>query len=91
MDDLVTRLEEQAEAMMFNDCLEACTMREAAAELAKLRAELAGAREALERIADDLGEQFLDWVEYGCEGKDAIRLVSHVSQFARAALKGPAQ
>jgi hypothetical protein len=46
-------------------------------------AELEG---ALLKIADDLGEQFLAWVEEGCEGKDAIRLVSNISQFARAAL-----
>jgi hypothetical protein len=50
------------------------------------RREIERLREALIKIADDLGEQFLDWVEEGCEGKDAIRLVSNISQFARAAL-----
>jgi hypothetical protein len=70
MSDLVERLREQSNSMMFNDCLEACTMREAAdalasltAENAKLRAELAAAREsALEeaaKVADEDAEH--DW------------------------------
>lgn len=51
-----------------------------------LEAENERLRGVLLRIADEMGEQFLAWVEGGCEGKDAIRLVLSVSQEARAAL-----
>lgn len=63
-DDLIERLRTQADAMMFNDCLEPCTMREAAdageadnARIAALEADNARLMGLVKEAGDHMVEQ----------------------------------